>query len=150
MLSGSVVTRENVLENLVLMGMSSEKIEAWKNDLRGNHTIQTVIYVEGMIRFLWSGQRDASTGEPVPLLDNTKSTANPEFSGLLAQYWEPAMIAAVEKGDRELCCLLALWTHFLTFIFPASLTQDYVKTVIMSTVPGLRAIISKPRTSHPK
>jgi len=124
MLDGEVMTREKVLSILIEMGCPPRNIDNFKTDVRGNNTIQTVIIAEGMVKFLWYGQRDAVTGEEVSLRD---PTADPSRADALAKYWKRAMINAIEKGDP-------------------SLTREYPKIVTLNMVPGLNAIISMPRS----
>lgn len=124
MLGGEVMTREKVLSILVEMGCPPHTIDNFKTDVRGNNTIQTVIIAKGMVKFLWYGQRDAVTGEEVPLRD---STADSSHADLFAKYWKPAMINAIEKGDP-------------------SLTHEYPKTAALNMIPGLKAIVSIPRS----
>ncbi|RDB25158.1 hypothetical protein Hypma_007661 [Hypsizygus marmoreus] len=126
MIGGKVMTREEVLQILVEMDSPARNIEAFKNDQRGNHVIQCMIIAEGMVKFLWFGQRDALTGETVSPLDKK---VDPEFADVLAKFWEPAMIDAIEKGDP-------------------SMTQDFIKSVLLKTVPGLKAIISIPKNAE--
>ncbi|KAF8070680.1 hypothetical protein FPV67DRAFT_1036365 [Lyophyllum atratum] len=122
MLGGEVMTRKKVLSILTEMKCPPRNIENFKTDRRGNSTVQTLIIAEGMVKFLWYGQRDAITGEEVPL-----PMENPDQANLFAEYWEPAMIDTIGKGDP-------------------SLTREYPKTVALNLVPGLRAIVSIPRS----
>ncbi|KAG6920258.1 hypothetical protein DXG01_005027 [Tephrocybe rancida] len=123
MIAGQIMTREKVLSIITEMECLARAINNYKEDLRGNNTVQTLIIAEGLVKFLWFGQRDPSTGEAISLKNLSE---DPSHANLFAEYWEDAMIDVIHKGDP-------------------SLTSDYPKTVVFKMVPGLKAIASRPK-----
>ncbi|KAG6860767.1 hypothetical protein C0995_007799 [Termitomyces sp. Mi166 len=123
MIAGEVMTREKVLSLITEMKCPARAINSFKNDLRGNHTVQIMIIAEGLVKFLWFGQRDPVTGQTVPLKDLSE---DPDHANIFAQYWEEAMIDVIQKGDP-------------------TLTNDYPKNVVFKMLPNLKGIVSRPK-----
>jgi hypothetical protein len=76
--------RTEVLRYFIDAKMDPKSVEDWKDDHRGNDTVQIIIFAGNLPRLIWFSLRDA---------DSLK------MSSLLAEGWEDALTAVIESGD---------------------------------------------------
>jgi len=89
LLTGSVCTREEVIQILRDHDCSEENVDSWRVDVRGPDTLQMAIFAEGLVRFLWVSFRDIDARRRIP----------PETSRKIADGWESAAIACINDGE---------------------------------------------------
>jgi hypothetical protein len=64
-------------------------VEDWKDDHRGDDTVQIVIVAGTLLRLIWFSLRDAAQRRTIRDADDQK------MSNMLAEGWEDALIAVV-------------------------------------------------------
>jgi len=93
MVGGEVMSRERVHQEVFVdLGMTPKQISSWKDDVRGDDTVQVVIIAEGMLRLFWFSLRDAAKRSQGNADEKTVSKA-------LAEDWESSLMVAIERGD---------------------------------------------------
>jgi hypothetical protein len=90
MTKGRVLSRAEVLQIVIDMESDHKAVEDWKNDHRGDDTVQIIIIAGSLLRLIWFSLRNAARKDA----DDKMILSN-----ALADGWEDAMIAVIESGD---------------------------------------------------
>lgn len=85
--------RTEVLQYFIDAKTDPKSVEDWKDDHRGNDTVQIIIFAGNMPRLIWFSLRDAEKRRKEKDADNLK------MSSMLAEGWEGALAAVIENGD---------------------------------------------------
>jgi hypothetical protein len=85
--------RTEVLRYFIDAKMDPKSVEDWKDDHRGNDTVQIIIFAGNLPRLIWFSLRDAAKRREEKDADSLK------MSSLLAEGWEDALTAVIESGD---------------------------------------------------
>ena len=88
MLSGQIITREEMVARLNGMDLTPEQVDEWATDNRGDHTVHLVFQFEDMLRFLWFSLR---TLEPY-------KNVGKEEANKVAEEWPEKLSDAIELG----------------------------------------------------
>ena len=91
MVSGKVMSREEFVALLEESGLDKEQVREWKQDNRGDHTLQLNIVCEDHSRALWISFRD---------LERYRAM-NKSDSAALASVWPGMLMHLIESGKPE-------------------------------------------------
>lgn len=91
MLDGRVMDREDLYNQF---NPPTPEFTEWRNDRRGDSTVQMVIFVESHVRFMWFSMKSLdfeSTTDPMVM----------QVRALTEEAWPKALRKSIDGGDRE-------------------------------------------------
>ncbi|KAL0956328.1 hypothetical protein HGRIS_002480 [Hohenbuehelia grisea] len=96
MADGNVLSRDEVHQMFLEMSTPQDAVDSWKTDIRGNETVQIVIFAEGLVRMIWFSIRDIE--------QRRTPIAHPEaraLSDYIAEEWAVMLQRIINSGDPK-------------------------------------------------